>query len=73
MPGLEESVAKQENLSEYRRRANPRSAVVIDQSAEEAQKELDEINKFSAIGTDNQMEDLGFTSQQQGEKDATIR
>lgn len=73
VPNLEESVAKQENLSEYRRRANPRSAVVIDQSAEEAQKELDEINKFSAIGTDNQMEDLGFTSQQQGEKDATIR
>ena len=73
IPNLEESVAKQENLSEYRRRANPRSAVVIDQSAEEAEEELNEINEFSAIGTENQMGDLGFTSQQQGEKNATNR
>jgi integrase len=73
IPNLEESVAKQENLSEYRRRANPRSAVVIDQSAQEAQKELDEINEFSADSTDNQMAGLGLTSQPQGEEDATIR
>ncbi len=65
IPNLEKKVGRQENLSKYTRRANPRSAVVIDQSAEEAEERLNEINEFGATGTDNQMEDLGFTSQQQ--------
>jgi len=65
IPNLEDRVAKQENLTEYRRRANPRAAAVIDQSGRKAKERLDEINKFGATGTDNQMEDLGFTSQQQ--------
>lgn len=65
IPNLEDRVARQENLMEYRRRANPRAAAVIDKSGREAEERLNEINEFGATGTDNQMEDLGFTSQQQ--------
>jgi len=65
IPNLQKKVGRQENLSEYTRRANPRSAVVIDQSGIKAKERLNEINEFGATGTDNQMEDLGFTSQQQ--------
>jgi len=64
IPNLEKKVGRQENLSKYTRRANPRSAVVIDQSAEEAKKRLNEINEFGATGTNNQMAGLGLTSQQ---------
>ena len=71
IPGLEEKADIENRLRGYgsdvekAKQLNPRGTMTVLKSAEEAQKELDEINEFGATGTNNQMEDLGFTSQQQ--------